>query len=502
MSPSSLISICFRRSALAEPVAHVQALAQSANRRRGITLVEMLVALAVTLLMMGAVITVFGFIGERVTDSRSLIETNDRLRSAAHRLREDLGSLTVETIPWQRPEAGAGYLEIIEGPIRDVQRDGNGNFVLDTTLGDIDDVLMFTIRAKGDPFRGKFASGSIESTTAEVVWYLRDPSLDPNVPGIATNPKTYTLCRRLLLIVPQSILQSTINNNEIFSPQERQKLSRLWFYDHFDVSARVESPQPGAPRIANTLGDLTKRENRFAHNRWDANGNLAYPFLVRLNESDPATVNIYPSVRASYSYLGREGDEVVLTNVLSADVQVFDPTAEVRVTGNGVPLEPSDPGYFSAPSNTNNPRGAYMDLGDTRVAGAQFGNMSSFASNRSLLAANTASTPPILYSTYDTWSFHYEHDGIRQPTHLVPEMPRTWRRGSGDPDPGTNGLDDNDATKISGGTAYPGVDDISERETSPPYPYPLRGLRVKIRVYEPSSKQVRETTVVESFVPE
>jgi hypothetical protein len=43
---------------------------------------------------------------------------------------------------------------------------------------------------------------------------------------------------------------------------------------------------------------------------------------------------------------------------------------------------------------------------------------------------------------------------------------------------------------------------MSERETSPPYPYPLRGLRVKIRVYEPTSKQVREITIVQSFVPE
>ncbi len=35
----------------------------------------------------------------------------------------------------------------------------------------------------------------------------------------------------------------------------------------------------------------------------------------------------------------------------------------------------------------------------------------------------------------------------------------------------------------------------------PPYPLPLRGIRVTLRVYEPSSRQVREVTVVESFVP-
>ncbi len=39
-------------------------------------------------------------------------------------------------------------------------------------------------------------------------------------------------------------------------------------------------------------------------------------------------------------------------------------------------------------------------------------------------------------------------------------------------------------------------------ETSPPYPVPLRGLRVRIRCYEPDARDVREVTVTESFVPE
>jgi hypothetical protein len=483
----ALILIRARSSALAEPVAH--AVTRPVARVRGITLVEMLVALAVTLLMMGAVITVFGFIGERVTDSRSLIETNDRLRSAAHRLREDLSSITVDAIPWQRPEAGAGYLEIIEGPLRDVRAND-----ATSPLGDIDDVLMFTIRSKGDPYRGRFGSGTIESTTAEVVWYLR-PNID-----VATNPQTYTLCRRLLLIVPQETLEAGIQNN--IPAGERSQMSRVWFYKYFDISARVEGgpSASSARRVANTLGDLTNRKNRFAHDREVANGNLGYPYLVLLEENDTPTdgIHTYPHVRQDYRALGREGDEVVLTNVLSADVQVFDPSAEVRHTSDGVPVEPSDAGYAAAQSNTNNPRGAYMDLGDTRVANAKFGAMTQAAIERSLLAPNATSNPPILYNTYDTWSFHYEHDGIRQPTHLRPELPQNWRQGSGDPDPGTNGIDDN----ASGNPSYPGVDDISERETSPPYPYPLRGLRVKIRVYEPSSKQIRETTVVESFVPE
>ena len=47
-----------------------------------------------------------------------------------------------------------------------------------------------------------------------------------------------------------------------------------------------------------------------------------------------------------------------------------------------------------------------------------------------------------------------------------------------------------------------GVDDPKERETSPPYPVPLRGLQVKIRVYEPDSQTVRQATVTSSFIPQ
>ena len=81
---------------------------------------------------------------------------------------------------------------------------------------------------------------------------------------------------------------------------------------------------------------------------------------------------------------------------------------------------------------------------------------------------------------YDTWSLHYENDGIKQNTaHAA--------------DTGTNGLDDN-------GDGV--VDDIGEYDTLPPYSAPLRGIRVVVRAYEPSSQQVREVTIVQDFMPE
>jgi hypothetical protein len=58
---------------------------------------------------------------------------------------------------------------------------------------------------------------------------------------------------------------------------------------------------------------------------------------------------------------------------------------------------------------------------------------------------------------------------------------------------GTNGLDDD---------AFNGVDDKGEQESRLPYPFPLRGLEVKVRTYEPGTRQVQQGTVSSDFIPE
>ena len=49
--------------------------------RAAFTLVEMLVAMAVTLIMMGAVVTIFGTVGNSVSSSRATMEISERLRN-------------------------------------------------------------------------------------------------------------------------------------------------------------------------------------------------------------------------------------------------------------------------------------------------------------------------------------------------------------------------------------------------------------------------------------
>ena len=93
------------------------------NARRGLTLVEMLVTMAITLVMMGAVVNVFARIGQSVNESQSTIEMAGMLRSARQMLQQDLAGATCPTIPWTKLDDAVGYFEIVEGPATDSDAD-------------------------------------------------------------------------------------------------------------------------------------------------------------------------------------------------------------------------------------------------------------------------------------------------------------------------------------------------------------------------------------------
>ncbi len=54
----------------------------------------------------------------------------------------------------------------------------------------------------------------------------------------------------------------------------------------------------------------------------------------------------------------------------------------------------------------------------------------------------------------------------------------------------SDGLDDN---------GIGGVDDLTEVEGPTPYPVPLKGIQIRIRVFDPGSREIREVTVTEEF---
>jgi prepilin-type N-terminal cleavage/methylation domain-containing protein len=494
--------------------------------RRGMTLVEMLVAMTATLVLMAAVAQAFGVFGLAISGSRAVLELDARMRTAAWRLRSDLAGATARLVPPLSPESGEGYFEIIEGVATD------GDAAHNATVGpaDHDDVLLFTTRSNDAPFIGRQPTdtktadlmiGNFESTQAEVAWFARA------TPG-TSNPLTYTLYRRQLLVmgyVGTSPFHSGIGSNNAMKWDAAKKSWAEYFDLPLDVSVRREwwSSEPPSPQTGlfpNTLADLTKRENRFMHNVEGITAVSGFPFAFvdhQLPSDDPTREDLPKAIEGLIFDRNsqRQGEDVVLTNVLAFDVRVFDPVVPVVASPvAGTPLVPGDPGYSSSDKVIGS--GAYVDLGYTDkgaivpnseltpvpLGARNVGHFSGSPQNRSQLGSGKQ-------GVYDTWSTHYEANGLDED-------------GDGTPDQGSDGIDnpripgnpasvngkvDEPPIDVSGGGANDGNaynepgDDPGERETSPPYPYPLRGIEVRIRCYEPASRQVRQVTIRHTFVP-
>jgi type II secretory pathway pseudopilin PulG len=606
--------------------------------RQGITLVEMLIAMAITLVMIGAVVTIFANVTGSVQKRRATIEMSGQLRHARNVLQRDLAGATCPAVTWQRPESNHGYLEIIEGPLTDANptaliQDGNGDGDFDDSadvvridptvsllprnnlfedvdnngsisdaereehmkhadslvpggLGDADDILMLTVRNEQEPFVGRVpdpanpqASLTIESPLAEVVWFaVENPPNAGAAAGFFGEPGLRTIYRRALLIAPwappyqdgqpgvMQLLPGGVGRNQDFTALA----ALIAFQEQYDLSVRLEwDPQLVRWKIvANTLADLTRRENRYEHHNYRADqSDRKFPFAVisagmdhsntqvqfqpsssgsgtagsgaaATAELDSASLtfngkvfNLPRFVRAytvtnpgggyasrPFCYLQggspataravlndngavvhvvrglaplwgkRRGEDVMLTDALAFDLRLFDPGAPLFLEpSTETVLAPSDIGWARAASGTVPlvGQGAYVD------AGYGLNVVSLVPTPVAPWFAEPRWTPdrvgnPLApgYSLYDTWSFHYENNGLNEDQHID---------NSSLVDEGTNGFDDN--------LVY-GVDDVSERETMPPYDVPLRAMQVKLRIFELDTQQIREVTVGQHFAPE
>jgi len=544
MSARNTISQVFLRRTYFSPKTRASQLAP-----RALTLIEMLIGMAITLVMMAAVVNLFANIGAGVSFRRAGMEMNSQLRVARARLYKDLAGAICEARPkLPSDDHNDGYIEIIEGQYSDKNpsllidgtNDGDtstnpelnfqsslvpssnitlssGNVTDGGSLGDYDDILALTTRSQSDPFIGRGLNENpitniytvenvIKSDLAEVIWYAVENPAD----GSLGEPGMRTVYRRALLIAPWigPIDPTTLVPNMV-DPSDHSE-----FFRRFDISARYDSIN--MLWIPNTLSDLVKRENRFGHS-------VTFPHIlvqdaILPNTSPPAypsavtTIPLHP-FGEPFEVLDpneperdpdRKGEDVMINNVLAFDLRVYDPGAPQYVW-TGVLLEPTDAGwdeaFEDAVANNITPvgYGAFVDLFWNRtttvlptgpsIPSAFFDTI---ATAKSLL---TITSPPATTASvaYDTWSFHYENDGIDQ------DLGNDNGAGI---DQGTNGLDDVVPQDIlPSPEARNGTDDIGERETSPPYNVPLRGLQVKIRTYEPDSRQIKEVTVTRNLVP-
>ena len=461
--------------------------------RHAFTLVEMLIAMALTLILVYAVAEFYAYVGTAVRDSRALIEMGSQLRSASQQLHDDLNSLTLRPEPWIDSQTSPGYFTVYEGQqcdaypdwyvdatATDILADTDNDKVPDairnlnitTLIGDGDDMLAMTIRAKDVDFQGQVWDStrsqyvSASSQYAEVIWYTTFDDLDSDGRWGINEPRY--LFRRQLLILPNYNLQLPAGVN------------LAQFFQEAEVSFRVNSA--GNP-VANTLADLSLRHNRYG---CQLQNPPAYPSHMWINPTNAASL-------ARYSMGGtRLGEDRVLPNLLAFDVRVYDPTAPIHQDSSGAitALTPGDPG-FGRNGSTQVGVGAWVDLSYERMLSAGAGN-SHFSElppapfNLPAPTRANAASQPYNFNHWDTWSQNYEMPNLR----LGASFNGTGFLGNGQ---AFDGQDNNNQY---------GVDDPTERRTQPPYSAPLRGVQVRLRIYEPQTRQARQVTVGADFVAE
>jgi hypothetical protein len=73
--------------------------------------------------------------------------------------------------------------------------------------------------------------------------------------------------------------------------------------------------------------------------------------------------------------------------------------------------------------------------------------------------------------------------------------PRQWDQTGSTKNPAAD-----EAADGLDGNGLNGIDDATEREAPPPYDDEVKAIQIKIRVFEPDSRQVREVTVVQEMI--
>jgi prepilin-type N-terminal cleavage/methylation domain-containing protein len=187
--------------------------------RRAFSLIEVLIAVAVSLLMLAALSQSFVRIGQTLKTSRSDVSLTSRTRDVSQRLRDELRRCTAPLTPPLKHGQDQGYLVYFDGPWSDattlpLQVGRNVDLPL-SKYGDVDDYLAFTAYAGDQWFTGKVpayvlngATGDplidmaptvITSKYAEVVYWLEpEYAIDAATGNLVVDGNGFPLFRDVL----------------------------------------------------------------------------------------------------------------------------------------------------------------------------------------------------------------------------------------------------------------------------------------------------------------
>lgn len=336
-------------------------------RRSGFTLVELLVAAALTVLIMTVLATAFQTGMQTLSTLKSVVGLSEQLRTAESILRNDLGGVHLEsalgdpvrvsdpllaTNAWTNP--GRGYFSVVNGSASAV---ANINYTLEgseesvNSYRAVDHSLFFTTKRSGESKQDVYYgdAGSLPATLdslsdysantssqfvskwAELGYFLV-PLISNNVTndenGTLSKLKLYTLNRRQRLLNPKS---SAVNLTA--TPQNPTSNPNYYVaqFPEISISALPTVLPNNAQAFVNDPVTITLLNNRMMK-QWGYNGStpaqatggyLSVPDLVAGNRLSPDKLSISSSINGFSAPFDKVGSDIVLNNVISMQIRVM-----------------------------------------------------------------------------------------------------------------------------------------------------------------------------------
>ncbi|GHT23909.1 hypothetical protein FACS189419_08430 [Planctomycetales bacterium] len=305
--------------------------------RCAFTLVELMVAMAISLILLLGVVEMFRSVAGTMNETRSALNMSANMEQTAALLRQDLSMIpeSLATKPYRMvnsleniSDAGndEGYLEIIEGKSAAGTYDED-----DKTVGDVDDVIAFTTKHNiSNPYRGYVGNDIAERSQAEIIWFMRGT----------------TLFRRVRLIDDQAADTTGILTVSDLSDRNKRYghygifPGSSYAYANFSNDSLDRLYWLRLPVIEETLNDAWHADNTWAAtyippatpvDLWKTR----YPG----GGLDPKTGSL--SVFAANPRNVRTGEDIVMTNVISFDIKIWDKDQQqyVDIIDDGIERE-------------------------------------------------------------------------------------------------------------------------------------------------------------------
>lgn len=270
------------------------------HTRRGLTLVEMLVVVGLTVLMMTIIAQIFGATTTSFQVARAIQEIDQDLRAVEGTIKRDLLGATARMTPPLNPKDNLGYFEYGENEFADAQGEDSDDYLAFTTRSTDGNLFLGRYLPPPAPVPGQppFAAGPdvrgtnlsvaptiTTSDTAEVIYFLRNGNLYrrvflvkpalrlnheyaftangqyqgvqvANMPGVSGRVGWQAL--NDISMRPSDKISFPIPLRPTALPPSGQQV----FDTYLPINSILTKFESEVRPIANTLGDLTNRQNR------------------------------------------------------------------------------------------------------------------------------------------------------------------------------------------------------------------------------------------------